>query len=88
MSAAATLGQALHPFDPSMLRDENGESGLTGHYYNGPVPQGEPVQVRTDRTVNFNWIFALPHPALMPTVSALSGRVLWLCPAQWMAASG
>lgn len=47
-----------------MLRDENGESGLTGHYYNGPVPQGEPVQVRTDRTVNFNWIFALPHPAL------------------------
>lgn len=58
------LGQALHPFDPSMLRDENGESGLTGHYYNGPVPQGEPVQVRTDRTVNFNWIFALPHPAL------------------------
>lgn len=58
------LGQALHPFDPSMLRDENGESGLTGRYYNGPVPQGEPVQVRTDRTVNFNWIFALPHPAL------------------------
>lgn len=47
-----------------MLRDENGESGLTGRYYNGPVPQGEPVQVRTDRTVNFNWIFALPHPAL------------------------
>lgn len=58
------LGQALHPFDPSMLRDENGEAGLTGRYYNGPVPQGEPVQVRTDRTVNFNWIFALPHPAL------------------------
>ena len=23
------LGQALHPFDPSMLRDENGEAGLT-----------------------------------------------------------
>ena len=22
------------------------------------------MQVRTDRTVNFNWIFALPHPAL------------------------
>lgn len=58
------LGQALHPFDPSMLRDENGEAGLTGRYYNGPVPQGEPVQVRTDRTVNFNWIFALPHPEL------------------------
>lgn len=47
-----------------MLYDENGKAGLTGRYYNGPVPQGEPVQVRTDRTVNFNWIFALPHPAL------------------------
>ena len=58
------LGQALHPFDPSMLRDENGNAGLTGRYYNGPVPQGEPVQVRTNRTVNFNWIFALPHPEL------------------------
>ena len=58
------LGQALHPFGPSMLYDENGKAGLTGRYYNGPVPQGEPVQVRTDRTVNFNWIFALPHPAL------------------------
>ena len=47
-----------------MLYDENGKAGLTGRYYNGPVPQGEPVQVRSDRTVNFNWIFALPHPAL------------------------
>lgn len=64
------LGQALHPFDPSMLRDENGEAGLTGRYYNGPVPQGEPVQVRTDRTVNFNWILHCPIRSLMPTASA------------------
>ena len=48
------LGQALHPFDPSMLCDEEGNAGLTGRYYNGPKPEGAPVQTRTDRTVNFN----------------------------------
>ena len=58
------LGQALHPFDPSMLCDEEGNAGLTGRYYNGPKPEGPPVQTRTDRTVNFNWIFSLPHPEL------------------------
>lgn len=58
------LGQELHPFDPGWLTDENGNCGLTGRYYNGPVPQGTPVQTRTDRTINFNWIFALPHPDL------------------------
>ena len=58
------LGQALHPFDPGMLCDEDGNPGLTGRYYNGPRPEGVPVQTRNDRTVNFNWIFALPHPEL------------------------
>ncbi len=58
------LGQALHPFDPGMLCDEDGNPGLTGRYYNGAVPNGTPVQTRNDRTINFNWIFALPHPAL------------------------
>ena len=58
------LGQALHPFDPGMLRDEDGGYGLTGRYYNGPEPVGEPVQVRSDRTINFNWIFSLPHSDL------------------------
>lgn len=58
------LGQALHPFDPGMLLDEDGNPGLTGRYYNGPKPEGTPVQTRSDRTVNFNWIFALPHPEL------------------------
>lgn len=58
------LGQALHPFDPGMLRDEDGGYGLTGRYYNGPVPEGTPVQVRSDRTINFNWIFSLPNPEL------------------------
>lgn len=58
------LGESLHPFDPAYLQDEDGNPGLTGRYYNGPTPCGTPVQTRTDRTVNFNWIFALPHPAL------------------------
>lgn len=58
------LGQALHPFNPGMLRDEDGGYGLTGRYYNGPVPEGTPVQVRSDRTINFNWIFSLPNPEL------------------------
>ena len=58
------LGQALHPFDPGMLQDEEGNAGLTGRYYNDPRPEGTPVQTRNDRTVNFNWIFALPHPEL------------------------
>lgn len=58
------LGQALHPFDPSMLRDEDGGYGLTGRYYNGPVPEGTPVQVRSDLAINFNWIFSLPNPEL------------------------
>lgn len=58
------LGQELHPFDPGMLRDENGGYGLTARYYNGAEPTGTPVAVRTDRTVSFNWIFALPHPGL------------------------
>ena len=58
------LGQALHPFNPGMLRDEDGGFGLTGRYYNSPVPEGTPVQVRSDRTINFNWIFSLPNPEL------------------------
>lgn len=58
------LKQPLQPFDPAMLLDEEGNPGLTGRYYNGPEPKGEPIMVRTDRTINFNWIFALPHSAL------------------------
>ncbi len=54
------LGDATTPFDPWMLRDEEGNSGLTGRYYNGRVPEGEPVLVRNDNTVNFNWIYAKP----------------------------
>ena len=60
--SASASRQALPGGDPAPTT--GGNPGLTGRYYNGPTPCGTPVQTRTDRTVNFNWIFALPHPAL------------------------
>ena len=54
------LGDATTPFDPWMLRDEDGKPGLTGRYYNGRVPEGEPVLTRNDHTINFNWIYTKP----------------------------
>ena len=47
-----------------MLRDEEGNPGLTGRYYNGREPEGTPVITRTDSTINFNWILSKPHHAL------------------------
>lgn len=58
------LGDSATPFHPSMLLDEDGNAGLTGRYYNGPRPEGDPVCVRTDHAINFNWILAKPHPDL------------------------
>lgn len=58
------LGDSATPFSPDMLVDEDGNPGLTARYYNGPRPEGTPVSVRTDRTINFNWILAKPLPDL------------------------
>lgn len=58
------LGEVASPFTQDVLRDENGNPGLTGRYYNGRVPQGTPVCVRTDPAINFNWILAKPHSDL------------------------
>lgn len=58
------LGQELRPLHQSMLEDEEGNMGLTGRYYNGPTPEGEPVLTRSDRAINFNWIFAMPDSHL------------------------
>ena len=43
------------------LVDDEGMQGLTGRYYNAPVPEGEPVLVRRDRRIDFNWIMSKPH---------------------------
>ena len=67
------LGDTAVPFHSGLLRDENGDPGLTGRYYNGREPEGVPVFVRNDPTINFNWIFAKPHPDL--DASAFS--VVW-----------
>lgn len=56
------LGDQAIPFQPGMLFDENGEPGLTGRYYNSRTPSGEPVLVRNDPRIDFNWIFGKPDP--------------------------
>lgn len=58
------LGDAVTPFHPGLLTNEDGTSGLTGRYYNGRTCEGEPVCVRDDLMINFNWIYAKPHPDL------------------------
>ncbi len=58
------LGDAITPFHAGMLESEDGQPGLTARYYNGAVPEGTPVVVSRDLTINFNWIYAKPHPEL------------------------
>lgn len=58
------LGDTAVPFPPEMLTDEDGNPGLTGRYYNGSEPFGEPVAVRCDPMIHFNWIYAKPFPEL------------------------
>lgn len=67
------LGESALPFHPGLLRDEKGNPGLTGRYYNGRSLDGEPVATRNDPMINFNWIFAKPHPDL----DAAAYSVVW-----------
>ncbi len=39
-----------------MLRDENGEPGLTGRYYRGRSFEGEPALVQRDPGMDFHWL--------------------------------
>ncbi|MDO5484158.1 MAG: PA14 domain-containing protein, partial [Desulfovibrionaceae bacterium] len=50
------LGDTVMPFPQGILRDENGEPGLTGRYYRGCRPEGEPVLVRRDPAIDFQWL--------------------------------
>lgn len=56
------LGDRAIPFGPGMLWDEDGNPGLTARYYNSREPVGEPVVVRNDARIDFNWIFGKPDP--------------------------
>lgn len=58
------LGERIQPFSAAWLVDEDGKPGLTGRYYNGWEMQGEPIVMRNDTVIHFNWIYAKPHPDL------------------------
>lgn len=58
------LGEQALPFPSHWLTDEEGNHGLTGRYYNGWTPDGEPAVTRNDPLIRFNWIYAKPHPDL------------------------
>lgn len=58
------LGDAAKPFRADWLRDENGERGLTGRYYNGRAFEGEPLVIRRDHNIDFNWIMNKAHADL------------------------
>ena len=50
------LGDTAMGFPKGMLRDEQGEPGLTGRYYRGRTPEGEPVMTRKDEVIDFQWL--------------------------------
>ena len=50
------LGNTAMPFPKGMLRDEQGEPGLTGRYYRGWDMAGEPVLTRRDPSIDFQWL--------------------------------
>ena len=72
------VGNVPLPFAEGVLKDENGQPGLTGRYYNAPVPVGEPVLTRTDKRVSFNWTIFNPDGTLFPTTFGEEGfSVVW-----------
>lgn len=67
------LGERLTAFHPGWFVSEDKTPGLTGRYYNGWSMEGEPVVTRVDQMIQFNWIYAKPHPA----VDANCFSVVW-----------
>ena len=54
------LGDAPAPFRADWLRDEEGQIGLTGRYYDGREFAGECRLKRRDWHIDFNWIMNKP----------------------------
>lgn len=53
------------PIEHTALRPSHGSGdGLTGEYFNSPDLSGQPVLMRTDRNINFNWDKVIPVPGL------------------------
>lgn len=67
------LGDSITPFHRGMLMSEDGNPGLSAKYYNNPDCAGEPVAVREDFMIQFNWIYNKPHP----DVAANGFSVVW-----------
>lgn len=54
------LESDLMPIPTKWLRTKDGEEGLTGQYFNCLDFSEEPVVTRTDKLINFNWIYTKP----------------------------
>lgn len=67
------LGDTITPFHKGMLLSDEGNAGLTARYYNNLTFEGAPVAIREDLSINFNWIYANPHPG----VEANNFSVVW-----------
>lgn len=67
------LGEQVTPFHPGWFENEEGGFGLTARYYNGFHFEGKPVVERLDPMIQFNWIYAKPHPDL----NAEAFSVVW-----------
>lgn len=54
----------LRPFPEAWLRTPDNDTGLRGQYFSSPDCSCEPLLVRTDSGINFNWIATKPHQEL------------------------
>jgi beta-glucosidase len=61
----STLVEGLGiPIAHTALRSTDGQEGLSGEYFDNLDLGGQPVAVRTDRSVNFNWDKLIPVDGL------------------------
>jgi len=58
---ATLTGEAVAPVSASALTTD-GQAGFKGEYFNNKELQGQPVLVRTDEQVNFDWSRGRPAP--------------------------
>lgn len=69
----------LRPIPKEWLRSPDGTPGLRGEYYDNISGEGEPVAIRVDPEINFNWMVTKP----LDEISAHEFFVRWtgsICP--------
>lgn len=57
----------LRPLPSAWLQTPEGDKGLKAEYYDNPSGSGDPVLVRIDQEINFNWIVAKPCAEVGPS---------------------